>query len=70
MYMYKSSYGTKELKSLHQSQGLPKLIAISQRFCQPLLTLEAGCVQEIIMAKIGYSVRGLVAKVKDTVANS
>ena len=48
------------------SRSLQNLVAISQRSWRPLLTLKAGC----IMAKIGYSIQGLVAKVKDTVANS
>ena len=47
-------------------QSLQNLIAISQRSWQPLLTLKAGCIGN--NGKIGYSIQGLVAKVKDTVA--
>ena len=46
------------------SQSLQNLVAISQR---SLLTLKAGCIGND--SKIGYSIQGLVAKVKAAVAN-
>ena len=52
------------------SQSSQNLVAISIGYCQTLLTVKqvvyvyVGC-----NVKIGYSVQGLVAKVKDTVAN-
>ena len=49
------------------SRSLQNLVAISQKYCQPLLTIKAGVWE--VMAKIGYSIQKVVAKVKDTVAN-
>ena len=49
------------------SRSLQNLVAISQRSWRPLLTLKTSCKGN--NGKIGYSIQGLVAKVKDTVAN-
>ena len=49
------------------SQSLQNLVAIFQRYNQPVLTSTAGCMGKD--GKIGYSIQRLVAKVKDTVAN-
>ena len=49
------------------SQRLQNLVAISERYCRSLLTSKASCIGN--NGKIGYSIRGLLAKVKDTVAN-
>ena len=48
-------------------RSLQNLVAISQSITDPLLMLKQ--VVKEIMAKIGYLVQGLVAKVEDTVAN-
>ena len=50
-------------------QGFPKVIKSCSHFSKTLLTtadIKAGCIGN---KKIGYSVQGLVAKVKDTVVN-
>ena len=54
------------------SQGFPKLTKSSSHFYQ-ILPNTADIKSELHIKcneKIGYSVQGLVAKVKDTVANS
>ena len=47
------------------SRSLQNLVAVTQRYCQPLLTLKAGHIGN----NDKYNIQGLVAKVKDTVAN-
>ena len=47
---------------------LPKFVAISQKYCQPLLTLEVESYKKQ-WQKLATQSRGLVAKVKDTVTN-
>ena len=49
------------------SRSLQNLVAISQKYCQPLLTIKTGCMGS--NGKIGYSIQKVVAKVKDEVAN-
>ena len=64
MYMYKSK-GTHVYS--RGSQSLQNLVALSLRYCQMLLILKAGWNGN--NGNNGYSFQGLVAKVKDIVAN-
>ena len=65
--IYKSGMAACQLVEWQGFPKLTKFVAISQRYHQPILTLRAGCIG--VMAKIGYSVQELVAKLKDTIAN-
>ena len=49
------------------SRSLQNLVAISHRYCQSMITLKA--VSEGNNGEDGYSIQGLVVKVKDAVAN-
>jgi hypothetical protein len=54
-------------------QGFPKLIKSCSHFSStsilPITVNIKSSLYRKVMAKIGYSIQGLVAKVKDTVAN-
>ena len=68
MYRYVNQEGPLLCQFIHRgSWSLQNLVAIFQRYNQPVLTSTAGCMGKD--GKIGYSIQGLVAKVKDTVAN-
>ena len=49
------------------SRSLQNLVAISPKYYWPVLVTKAGCKGD--NGKNGYSIQGLVAKVKDTVSN-
>ena len=67
-----SVYGELPLHCQYQFHGFPKLIKSCSHFYRMLpytADIRAGCVYIGCNVEIGYLVQGLVAKVKDTVAN-